>query len=679
MKCVGFLLLSFIALSCEQTIDDNESSKIQFETLENRVNTLTSKNADSALIVALAGFQNAEIYGDYEKCLAHIAVGVAYYSKNIQDSALKHYTLAQELAVNNKLNVLLGKIHNNRGLSFIRKAQLPEAFTEFYLSLRIRKQLRDSLGISRCYHNLGTAHNKVNKKDSALFYLHESLKLKIEQNNIEQIGNSWLAIGNVFLEMDSNRKAIKAYQKAKIHFKKANLKINLGILNINMAALWLNSDSAHSSDSALKEITLSKKLFLESGTTKYNTVINDIIGHITYNSSNLDKAKEYFKASYAQGVRQRDVLSQIVAKIHIAQVYDGSNEKDSCLISLHEVRQIARKAGYTRYLNESFKLLSEHHEIEREHDSSLIYLKKYNTLNDSLLGAKVRLNIEAIQAKFNVKQEKLKTAEQKLKTRRLVILSISLSAVVIIAILIIVIFRQRLKSKTQLADKNEELHQQKIDELMKEKQLERLTALMEGQEQERAKIAADLHDGVGSLLSTVKHHFQVVEDKMDKGAGQMDKAQTLLDEACDEVRRISHDMASNVLSKFGLVAALQDLAESISSSEKLKLELIATGIDERLENSKEIHLFRIVQELIGNTLKHAKASKASIQLTRHDNELNLIVEDNGVGFNPEEAESSSGMGLENLKTRVKHLDGHISFDSTHGKGTTVVVDIPFTS
>jgi len=181
------------------------------------------------------------------------------------------------------------------------------------------------------------------------------------------------------------------------------------------------------------------------------------------------------------------------------------------------------------------------------------------------------------------------------------------------------------------------------------------------------------------MLSTVKHHFSAMETKItelqDQNKIQYNTAIGLLDDAVREVRHISHDMLSGTLVKFGLSAALQDLKNTIEVPGKLTVELNTFGLDQRLDNEVEIAVYRIIQELVGNALKHAKASELVIQLTLSSNNLNVMVEDNGIGFKPE-ALLGDGIGMKNVSERINRLNGTYHLDSELGRGTTFVFDIP---
>ena len=228
--------------------------------------------------------------------------------------------------------------------------------------------------------------------------------------------------------------------------------------------------------------------------------------------------------------------------------------------------------------------------------------------------------------------------------------------------------------------KKREKETREKEQLIHEQELKSISAMLEGQETERKRIASDLHDRLGSMLSTVKLYFGLIEEQIDmqeeKNKEQYNKANFLLDEACEEVRKISHNLVSGELASFGLVSALTQMKSTIEDSGLIKINFFSFGMDARLGSAVEIALYTVVQELVNNILKHSKATEVTIQLNKVDNNLNIVVEDNGVGFDVVSARSKDGMGLKNQEIRIDKLNGSISIDSAKGKGTTTIIDIP---
>ena len=150
----------------------------------------------------------------------------------------------------------------------------------------------------------------------------------------------------------------------------------------------------------------------------------------------------------------------------------------------------------------------------------------------------------------------------------------------------------------------------------------------------------------------------------------------LIEEAYQKVRTIAHTKNAGVMANQGLLSAVKNIAKKVSIPGKLKVEVIPFGLEERLENSLEIAIFRMIQEILTNAIKHAKATEIVIHLTQHDDSLNILIEDNGKGFNPKTIDKKEGMGLPNIEKKVEQMGGVFSIDSFEKRGTSIIIDIP---
>ncbi len=224
-------------------------------------------------------------------------------------------------------------------------------------------------------------------------------------------------------------------------------------------------------------------------------------------------------------------------------------------------------------------------------------------------------------------------------------------------------FKQKQKMQAEL------LHQQAL----------RNKAIIEAEEKERIRIAKDLHDGVGQQISAVKLNLSALEHELKLEQAQKTKMETLLslvDDAVKEVRGVSHNMMPNALIRSGLATAVREFVNKLAATGALKINLQIVGLNERLENTTETVLYRVLQECVSNIIKHANASEINIQLVKHEHNLSMMIEDNGKGFDTSLVNSASGIGLKNMQSRVAFLNGTIEFDSTPNNGTTVIVDVP---
>ncbi len=311
-------------------------------------------------------------------------------------------------------------------------------------------------------------------------------------------------------------------------------------------------------------------------------------------------------------------------------------------------------------------------------------LFKHLTLGDSILKESTRNYSTYLEASFEASKKeneilRLQKVEQEKNfeiNRRNTYLLIG-GGLIVALIFILYLLKRNHRHKQNLAQQRSALLEEKVKAIEKEQQVISLQSMINGQETERTRIAKDLHDGLGGLFSTVKMHYSTLQQDTPsiRENPLYRKTLDLISNAADELRRVAHNMMPEVLMKMGLSDALQDFCNNINAGKLLKITLQTFGMEKRLNSSTEVMLYRIVQELINNIIKHAYATEAIVQINREGNRLSLIIEDNGRGFDSREAEEKRSMGMATVKSRVDYLNGHLTIDSRKDIGTTVMIDL----
>ncbi|RYY55778.1 MAG: hypothetical protein EOO05_19250 [Chitinophagaceae bacterium] len=218
------------------------------------------------------------------------------------------------------------------------------------------------------------------------------------------------------------------------------------------------------------------------------------------------------------------------------------------------------------------------------------------------------------------------------------------------------------------------LQQKVMRQMETDQELLATRMIIQGQEEERKRLAADLHDGLGGMLSGVKHSFQQSRSAMDSGiAGDpFERSVEMLDESIAELRRIAQDLGPESLLKYGISAAISDYCTNINKSEMVRvLYQPLQQLPVKIDNAKSGVIYRIVQELLNNVLKHSGAKNAIVQLSHEPDRLSVTVEDDGRGMDPELLKKSKGMGWGNIRSRIEYLRGSLDVKSDPGKGTYV--------
>ena len=203
--------------------------------------------------------------------------------------------------------------------------------------------------------------------------------------------------------------------------------------------------------------------------------------------------------------------------------------------------------------------------------------------------------------------------------------------------------------------------------------------MLKGEEQERTRLAKDLHDGLGGMLSGIKYSMNTMKGNLimtPDNAQAFERSMEMLDNSIREMRRVAHNMMPEALVKFGLDTALKDFCNDINQSGALKINYQSFGMESGIiDQTTAITVYRIVQELINNTIKHAGAKEAIVQLTRTNGQLAITVEDDGKGFDTALLQRSKGIGWSNIQNRVDFLKGKLDVKAQPNKGTSVLIEI----
>jgi hypothetical protein len=220
-----------------------------------------------------------------------------------------------------------------------------------------------------------------------------------------------------------------------------------------------------------------------------------------------------------------------------------------------------------------------------------------------------------------------------------------------------------------------EMKDEQLISQFKEQELKSATGLLEDQVKERLFVLNNLDADFTNLMAALKNNFNAFENEKDNFVFK--SSERLIDESILKIRNMANERYSGLIVQKGLIKALRNSTEMLLNCENIEISITGSGTEKRLDNSLEIKLFRIIQELLLNVVKHARASKLNLQINVHEGGLNLIVEDNGTGFNVGKASLNyAGLGLKMVKRQVENLDGNIDINSKINAGTIISIELP---
>lgn len=478
----------------------------------------------------------------------------------------------------------------------------------------------------------------------------------------------------VFLELKQYQKAIDYANRLYLLSVKNNDKESQVTALSFVATSYIRMGTPERALSALKEsMTLSllqqnpsQRFELYSNFGEYYLAIKN------YNQAifNLNKADSISKT--LTNAKHRGSNLALLAK-----AYTLNNNYSKAIKVLEQAASMLEGSGKKDEQRQLYMAFVETEEQLGNYKKANTYLHRYADLKDSIYDAATAAKIAELEIDYQItkkendilllRQESKSKEDSIQKSRTLsYVLTGSLLTLLLISFLSYRTYRQK-----------QQLQQQQIHQLQSEKLLLASESILKGQEDERSRMAQDLHDGLGGMLSSIKLTLSSMKGNViltEDNARLFTKAFEQLDSSINEMRRVAHNMMPEALVKLGLQQALQDYCDTINDSKQLRVDAQFYGLENRMEATTEIIIYRIVQELVNNSLKHANATALLVQVMKQGQELNITVEDNGIGFSLSEVRLKNGAGLDNIRARVDYLKGQMDIKSAPGSGTSVHID-----
>jgi signal transduction histidine kinase len=348
---------------------------------------------------------------------------------------------------------------------------------------------------------------------------------------------------------------------------------------------------------------------------------------------------------------------------------------------LRKATALAKSLGLEQVAQYSVSNLVDVEEARGNFKQALNYMKELAQINDTILARNNRTHLNELEAKYHAEKNLLQISQleaekkiQDLSIRQKNFLnSMLLLGAVILLVIMLLLFRTYRQKQT--------LQQRRIRELEMEKTLATTEAILKGEEQERTRLAKDLHDGLGGMLSGIKYSFSNMKGNLimtPENHQAFARSMDMLDSSIMEMRRVAHNMMPEALVKFGLDTALRDYCNDFNLSGAIKAQYQSLGMEHvAIEQTMAITIYRVVQELMTNTLKHAAARNALVQLAMVGNTLTITVEDDGKGFELESLSDTHGIGWTSIRNRIDFLKGRLDVRSQPGKGTSVFIEVDF--
>lgn len=643
-----------------------------------------------------------------------------YRLDNKEAESSKSLEMGKMYSLKTNSNEAKGYLEYARGWILTRNNKITDAVAAYLKAINYYENSPTTSTLYGRYGNtakeLSAIYADLNEFQLEEKYSKQFLLLASKQNDPNLIFDAYMRMGYMYeqkyvqnpSDLQFRNKAEQYYVQAITTFNKNKgsmlNKSNLSYAAINLANLYIEFNQ----DKAMQYAQLANKVSLETGDAIHIASSFGILAELAIQNKNYDLAKSYFlKASMEIGkspVRNHNIELSILESLSRVSEEQG-NYKEALTyyksyVDKYKSVYDQEKLDITKRLESQFEKERQEQKyikLQLESDKKAQQIKLINILraqreqvynNLKLVEENQRERLKFSELESEKKEQQLRLAKletqqknndinsykkllafkEKINTYYIVFIFIF----IVLILLLLYAYKQRVKSIKQ----RDELHALALEKEKQNSKISTLTALLEGQEQERGRLARDLHDGLGGLLSGTKlqlsyldpHHSETIEEGISKSIDQIDGA-------VEELRRVAHNLMPDLLMKYGLEVAIQEFASRISNN-GLDIHTEFIGYTNSISQEKQLILYRIIQELVNNSIKHASPSEIIIQISEEEKLLNLTVEDNGKGFDRTNLDMRKTAGFHNIELRVQFLKGTMNIASELNIGTSIELQIP---
>lgn len=557
----------------------------------------------------------------------------------------KTIELLKELKMENGL----AASYNILALGYKNLGNYPKAMESFLECLRYAEKMDDTQQEANAYQNIAT-----------LYVLQKEYKKATE--NLDRAADLYRELGDddgVLVTLFNYASILKEqgkYDAAREHFKtvldyreKEGNKAVIAYINMNLSQMLVKENKYKEAVISLKKtLSLLKEVDFKSDMV---IILNDL-GLCESKLGHTKQAISYFEQALEMGEEQsiRQYKSDIYK--NLSQLYQDEGDYKKALA----------------FYEKGVSTLSQQNSLDKEKYVAELQERYETQLKET--------RIDLLEKEQKLGEAELQKAELTVKRQR-IIRNAFIAGFVLVLISLLILRHQyfkRLKVQQELSMQREENADQKINQMIKDYRLSAVEKYQQGQDEERARLAREIHDGIGSDLAGIKIAFEhYIEDQQEKP--QTKRILTAINNACTDVRGLSHQLHPPAFAALGFTNFLSDFIDQISKSTTIDFQTFFYPEEDinQLPDALLADVYRVVQELVNNILKHAEATNAEVQLTKHEDHLNIVVNDNGKGFHEHKKQ---GIGLRNIKERLQKMKGSLDIDSSASSGTSITIDIP---
>lgn len=624
------LLMTFLSVSAQENFHAKYNKKFHFKTLSE---------------------QTLKFYDDAQNCW-----------ENTEESCISFYQKMLASAKKRKECIPCAEIELARGYYF--ELQYDSSIIRLNNVLKNSKTQNKRLQLeleNDAYNLLAANYSNSGDDQKAINYLMKCAKVIDQLGHKDKAALLKVNLGVLYSRMDNYEKGIQYQKEAYYELKKLGILKQNAIIANNIASFYTNLDKA---DSTLKWSNLALKLAIEQ-----KDIASEISAYYlkasAFEGIDLDSGKYYIEKSIELAQQKNDNKLLATAYNIRGNIYSELSNYPEAKTSYLKSIQFYKEMGNHPDVYAPLKMLGLEAAKYNDYEIASRYLSQYVEFKDSLVSEENRQLVHELNTKYETEKKEKQIAEQELKIQkqRTNLLYAILGGSLLISILGGIYLFNRKAQKI------------KLKQLQQEKENAILNSFIQGEERERNRISHELHDGVAAMIGAAKMGLETIPHlPPEKQTEQLLKIKNILENTHADVRHIAHNLLPVVLEKEGIIKATEHFAREINETKLLKVSVLNENSKAgELPQQLQLMLFRVIQELVNNIIKHSQAENAVIKFSRNENGLQIEVSDDGIGYEGEIA--SDNQGLYSIGQRLKSIGGNFKFIRKTDRGMQAVAEV----
>jgi signal transduction histidine kinase len=580
---------------------------------------------------------------------------------------------AQDKTIDRLRSVITSSVKDEEKLSAYIQLSGKISFISFNETIKVAEQglelaskLKDSLAYAELSRNMGVSYYFKGDYEKAATLFYTAARIYEQANKNKPLAYVYNDIAKLFRKNRDLKRAAGNYEKALSIFRLLNDSSGIQMIPNESGVVY---EYQGNYPEALKRYRASLQIATQLNDEMGKSWSYNFIAGIYVLQNKFELAEDYHLRALAIRQTLQDTFSLALSYSDLGILYSAWSKPERATYYFEESNRIAERMGYRELLSNNYAEMSKLANVNGDYKTALDYYTWHTQLKDSIFSSQKNRQVEELSTLYETNKKEQQISLQQETIRKRNTLAGVFAALLILSVLLAFLVYNRYKWKQQAKMQSEILNQQELA----------TRSVLEAEEKERSRIAKDLHDGVGQMMSAARmnlssfyNNVQIQDEAQNKSLYNIIQ---LVDESCKEVRAVSHSMMPAALLSKGLPDAVDELISKISSN-TLTVSFHSEGFDQRLDSNTETIIYRVMQECVNNIIKHAEATELDIALIRDNDGISVTIEDNGKGFEYNASNEDEGIGLKNIRSRVLFLKGTVDFDSAPGKGTLVAIHIP---